>query len=137
METTDPTEDCLQQLTWIGMAISRSDRQGSGRVSCCLSGIALAKLTVLSPPMSFLRSLPPAHMWPSRGFRYVILLKRHNAWQTSKPAQSQQDRNQKTAFAGAIRSACSLCFDWVVCYKAHLSGARTPRTEEDCRAASD
>jgi hypothetical protein len=49
METIDPVVDCLQQLTWIAMAISLSDRQGSGLVSCWLSMTALAKLTVLSP----------------------------------------------------------------------------------------
>ncbi len=114
METTDPVVDRLQQLTWTAMAISLSDRQGSGPVPCWLSWIASGKLTGPSPPMSFLRSLPLPHMWPSRGFLYVLLFRRHNTRQSLKPAQPQR----------------SLSFDRVVCYKAFSSGAWTPGAEE-------
>jgi len=68
METIDPVVDYLQQLTWIAMAISLSDRQGSGLVSSWLSRIALAKLTVLSPPNELLTEFTTSPHVAVKGF---------------------------------------------------------------------
>jgi hypothetical protein len=93
--------DCPQQMTWISMRIPLSGRQDS---DLCLLAIETCPVEAHFdvPPMSFSGSLPLAHRWTSRVFRYVLMLKKHDTLIpiTHAAAAGQQPEDETPARRG-------------------------------------